>query len=142
MMPKPAMALRRASLFCAFCAGLAGCAGPAGSWNSDGATAFSLPEGISAQAAKDTVVIGKSTKADVMAALGKATEIRFDSGYEVWVYRDKRSRTATRAPTEFVILFAPSGVVKKTRSRAPDGVDSSVITPMRMNPGERSCACR
>jgi hypothetical protein len=121
-MPKPGMALRRASLVGALCAGVAGCAGPAGSLNPEGGTAFSLPEGITAQAAKDTVVIGKSTKADVMAALGKATEIRFDSGYELWVYRDKGSRTAIRMPTEFVILFAPSGVVKKTRIRPPDGV--------------------
>ncbi len=122
MMHRPAKALRRASLACALGAGLAGCAGPGGLLNSDGAAAFSLPESMSAQAAKDTVVAGRSTRSDVKAALGKATGIRFDSGYEVWVYRDKGSRTATGAPTEFVILFAPSGVVKKTRIRPPDGV--------------------
>jgi hypothetical protein len=124
MMPKPGMALRRASLVAALCASVAGCAGGAGSLNSEGAAAFSLPEGISAQAAKDTVVVGQSTKADVMAALGKAIEIRFDSGYEVWVYRKRGSGGATRTPTEFAILFAPSGVVKKTRVRPPDGTPS------------------
>jgi hypothetical protein len=56
--------------------------------------------------------IGKSTKAEVLAALGETLVISFDSGYEVWVYR-------LRAPAaEFVILFAPSGVVARTRVRA------------------------
>ena len=63
---------------------------------------------------RDAVVIGKSTKADVRAALGDTLAITFDNGYEVWVYRLDRDTTA-----EFVILFAPSGVVAKTRIR-PD----------------------
>ncbi|MES2950867.1 MAG: hypothetical protein V4858_20215 [Pseudomonadota bacterium] len=57
-----------------------------------------------------------STQAEVLAALGPATEINFDSGYAVWVYREKPAASdADRA--EFVILFAPNGVVKKTRLR-------------------------
>jgi hypothetical protein len=60
------------------------------------------------------VVIGKSTKADVRAALGDTLTIGFDNGYEVWVYRLDRNTTA-----EFVILFPPSGIVAKTRIR-PD----------------------
>ena len=63
---------------------------------------------------RDAVVIGKSTKADVRAALGDTLAISFDNGYEVWVYRLDRDTTA-----EFVILFAPSGIVAKTRIR-PD----------------------
>ena len=42
--------------------------------------------------------------------------VKFDSGFEVWVYRNKSPETKA-APGEFVILFAPSGVVKKTRLR-------------------------
>lgn len=61
---------------------------------------------------KDAVTIGKSTKADVIAALGETLVISFDTGYEVWVYRLAHARTA-----EFVILFAPSGLVAKTRIR-------------------------
>jgi hypothetical protein len=82
----------------------------------------------------DAAAIGRSTKADVRAALGDTLVIGFDSGYEVWVYRlvnDGRSgarapeaitRTAPHSPprwrnAEFVVLFAPSGVVAKTRIR-------------------------
>ncbi|MEO8144421.1 MAG: hypothetical protein ABI654_09425 [Betaproteobacteria bacterium] len=56
------------------------------------------------------VVVGNSTKAEVVAALGKTTIVSFDSGFEVWLYKrpDK---------TELVILFAPSGVVTKSRIR-------------------------
>jgi hypothetical protein len=79
--------------------------------------------------AHDAVVAGTSTKADVIAALGATLAIRFDSGYEVWVYRlsenvlgEQFPRRASDkawpwAPAEFVILFAPSGVVAKTRIR-------------------------
>lgn len=72
--------------------------------------------GMSMRTAYDTVVAGKTTQAEVVAALGPATEIQFDSGYAVWVYRVRAAEPdADRA--EFVILFAPSGVVKKTRLR-------------------------
>ena len=69
------------------------------------------------------VTIGKSTRADVIASLGETLVISFDNGFEVWVYRlaqDKR--------TEFVILFAPSGHVVKTRMR-PAPLVSSVFAP-------------
>ncbi len=95
---------------------------------------------------KHAVVPGTSTKADVIAALGETLVIRFDSGYEVWVYRldDGTSgegtpsapwlrRAATpEASAEFVILFAPSGVVTKTRIRpAPANVARGTL---RMSP--------
>jgi hypothetical protein len=72
---------------------------------------------IPADSVKKAVAIGKSTKADVIAALGETLVISFDSGFEVWVYRlgsDKAKRGTTG---EFVILFAPSGLVAKTRIR-------------------------
>ena len=80
----------------------------------------------------DAVVIGRSTKADVIAALGESLAIRFDNGYEVWVYhladdtpagerRRGKSGSADNArpgeSAEFVILFQPSGIVAKTRMR-------------------------
>ena len=80
---------------------------------------------------KDAVAIGKSTKTDVIAALGETRVISFDTGYEVWVYRLANYTPANpapaqriasekawpRTPAEFVILFAPSGLVAKTRIR-------------------------
>jgi hypothetical protein len=71
---------------------------------------------LSMQAAQEFMVIGTTTQAEALSALGPATEIQFDSGYTVWVYRARVEQPdADRA--EFIILFAPSGVVKKTRLR-------------------------
>jgi hypothetical protein len=74
-------------------------------------------EVLSAQAAANAVTIGKSTKAEVRAALGEAVAIDFESGYEVWVYRERLREKATPPAPEFVLLFAPSGVLTKTRMR-------------------------
>ena len=71
---------------------------------------------MSMQNASDTVAVGKTSKADVLAALGPATVINFYSGFEVWLYRAK-SREPAEAKAEFVILFAPDGMVRKTRLR-------------------------
>ncbi len=90
---------------------------------------------IPADSVRDAIALGKSTKADVIAALGETLVISFDSGFEVWVYRlasdtpaktvqaqgvartgsQKGAGPATTA--EFVVLFAPSGLVAKTRIR-------------------------
>ena len=71
---------------------------------------------MSMQSAQDAIVSGHTTQTEARAALGPATEVRFDSGYAVWIYRAPAAKPgADRA--EFVILFAPSGIVKKTRMR-------------------------
>ena len=91
---------------------LQGCAG-------GGADTYVQPfrdKSMSLQGAVGAIVPATSTKADVLAALGPATVVRFDSSYEVWVYRDKPARAAVPG-NEFVILFSPEGVVKKTRTR-------------------------
>ena len=64
------------------------------------------PPPLSASKAK--IALG-NTKAQVRAALGTTNEVAFDSGYEVWAYR--------QAPEELVLLFDPSGVLTKTRLR-------------------------
>lgn len=71
---------------------------------------------MSLQAASDLVAIGKTTKTEALAALGPATVVKFDSGFEVWVYRVK-APNADVAPAEFVILFTPEGIASKTRLR-------------------------
>ena len=55
-------------------------------------------------------------KPDVQARLGPAEVLRFDSGYEVWVYRTKSAPEA-RATPELVLLFDPSGQLAKLRAR-------------------------
>ena len=119
----------------AFCACVARCAVPGASPVTTGTAAANT---ISARNARDAITIGKSTKADVIAAFGKTTVVSFDSGFEVWVYQITGERVTgktaakaswverilhagsekeTRGKTEFVVLFAPSGVVAKTRIR-------------------------
>jgi hypothetical protein len=71
---------------------------------------------VTAQAVAANVAVGKTTRAELIAALGKTTSIRFDSGYEVWVYQYRND--AANAPSELVVLLAPSGIVAKTRIRA------------------------
>ena len=94
---------------------LAGCAG-SDLLNMGAQTpAFKNPA-VSMQNAGDAIVVGKTRKAEVLAALGAAEVINFDSGFEVWVYRS-RSRAPAHTKQEFVILFTPDGVVKKTRLR-------------------------
>ena len=104
-----------ASLAFAVGTGGAGCA-------TSGGTEPTLTQAtaIPSRAASDRIEIGKSTKADVMAALGKTTAITFDSGFEVWVYHIASASEGRGEPgkTEFVVLFAPSGVVTKARVRA------------------------
>ncbi len=72
-------------------------------------------------AASDVVgalVPGRSTRADLVAALPKARMLRFDSGYEVWVERDRPERLEAALP-ERVILVDPAGVVAKVRVGLP-----------------------
>jgi len=99
-------------------AALAGCAGPGSSRHLQaGAPGVVSPAAITPQGAKDAIAIGRSTKGDVAAALGKPIAIAFDSGWEVWVYRWPGAQPTARAATELVVLFPPSGVVSKTRIR-------------------------
>ena len=74
---------------------------------------------LSMQAASDTIKLGKTTQADVLTTLGPATVVKFDSGFEVWVYRGHTPRPADaeKAPAEFVILFTPQGIASKMRLR-------------------------
>ena len=118
MRTRPATGFRSciASILTFFCClWLVGCAGPGQFGGGPEAPPFSNPT-LTMQSASDSITVGKSTKADVMAALGATTVINFDSGYGVWVYRAK-SREPAEAKAEFVILFSPDGVVRKTRLR-------------------------
>lgn len=94
------------------CVALAGCAGPGGMFGAPGKSHPFRELGMSMEGARDAITPGRSTKADVLAALGEATVVRFDSGFEVWAYREDPPDGA-----ELVILFAPSGTVTKMRIR-------------------------
>ena len=100
------------------CLCVAGCASPSAGSNTQAAVPAFRDPAMSMQSANEAITIGTSTRAEVLAALGPAIVVKFDSGYEVWAYRKKspeRSPEKAATPAELVILFAPSGVVKKTR---------------------------
>jgi len=114
----------------ALCIGIASCAAP------PAATGVVM---ITAPGKQQAIRAGQSSKADVAAALGNTKVLRFDSGFEVWIYRLNDQRAAEMAgpdslaskaimgqaglvreadsSAEFIVLFAPSGVVAKTRVR-------------------------
>lgn len=102
------------------CVGCAGCAGLSlfdPSAGRPGSVPMATALSLAPQAAMEMIVIGKSSKADVSCALGRATVISFDSGYEVWVYRWAAADRTTRAASELVVLFEPSGLATKVRVR-------------------------
>lgn len=76
------------------------------------------PPGTQAPLARLTegVVPGRTTRAELLAAFGATKSVRFDSGYEAWVYQ---SPAGGGRYAEFVILLNPQGVVAKTRTRPP-----------------------
>ena len=111
--------MQRASLWLAAGLLLTGCAGAPSPRKAE-ASVFKDPA-LSITAARDRIVPGRSTKQDLLDALGPAEVIAFESGYAVWVYREAapRSRSA-RVPAEgaqLVVLVAPSGLVEKVRLR-------------------------
>jgi hypothetical protein len=58
-----------------------------------------------------------SSKAEVLAAFGEASVIRFDSGYELWAYDFGPPQKPRLAHEELVLLFDRSDVVRATRLR-------------------------
>jgi hypothetical protein len=108
-------ALALVAVLCGGCTGAGGLLGP----SVQGRGAVHTPSGqsVTAQEALTKVALGRSTKADVLSALGEAITIHFDSGHEVWVYRWPGRDETPRGATELVLLFDTSGVVTKARVR-------------------------
>lgn len=84
-----------------------------------GAPQFSGQPGLTVTEAAQRVIPGQSTRAQVAAALGPGETLRFDSGWEVWVYRARGARPPGAAP-ELLVLFGPDGVARKLRVRPAD----------------------
>lgn len=64
--------------------------------------------------ARAAVTPGTSTRAEVITALGEGAAVRFDTGWEVRVYRDRRT-DANTSPAELVVLFSPGGIAQRVR---------------------------
>ena len=87
-------------------------------WLAGCASQSAVPPGaqVAAERLQQAVVAGQTTKAQLLAAFGPTTNVRFDSGYEAWVYQ---SPAGGGKFTEFVVLIDPAGRVAKTRTRLP-----------------------
>ena len=75
----------------------------------------SMDEPSTVRTAAAGIEPGESTKADVREQLGPPKVIDFASGYEVWVYRTLSPETKAMT-SERIVLFAPSGLVQKSRA--------------------------
>ena len=109
--------MKRAGFTAAACLWVAGCALPYGTFEEEVSAPAFRDAGMSVEQARGAIVAGKSTKAEVVSALGSATVIRFDSGYEVWVYR--ANSASEQGKSELIVLFDPAGLVKKSRIHTP-----------------------
>lgn len=102
---------------CALAAVLTGCA----------ATGNGAVRSLTPEHASRTIVIGKSSKADIGAAFGTATVTSYAGGYEVWLYQVGYAKVVDSLPyvnlllnsadnrKELSILFDHGGLVKKYR---------------------------
>lgn len=105
------------ALVCACCCAVTGCA----------STGNGAVTTLTAERAAQTIVIGRSTKADIGAAFGAASITPYAGGYEVWLYQIGYSKTIDAVPyvnlllssadnrKELSILFDRNGVVRKYR---------------------------
>jgi len=82
------------------------------------ATQNAAPPGaqVPAERLQQTVIAGQTTRAQLLAEFGPTKNVRFDSGFEAWVYQ---SPSGSGQFAEFVVLIDPAGIVAKTRTRAP-----------------------
>jgi hypothetical protein len=64
---------------------------------------------------EQAAVPGQGSRAEILAALGPATRVRFDSGMEVWMYRYRAGDGDAAHGGEFVLLFGADGLLKKVR---------------------------
>jgi hypothetical protein len=92
-----------------------GCAGPGGIVSGPAQPPFRDPA-LSVQDAAQALAPGRTTRQEVLDRLGPGEAIRFDTGYEVRVWRPK-GKGDPRASPELVVLFAPDGLVHKVRAR-------------------------
>ena len=67
-----------------------------------------------------TVVPGRTTRAELLAAFGPTKAIVFDSGYEAWLYE---ANAGAGRHTELVLLLDRAGIVQKMRRRPPYPTD-------------------
>jgi hypothetical protein len=109
--------MRRADRALLLCAALAACAAPGPSGNAPPAGPTFAEPGLGVEAAAARVVPGRSTRQEVQAALGPAETLRFETGWEAWVYRGKDERGQAADGAELVLLFEPGGVLQKARVR-------------------------
>jgi len=105
--------LHAAALMVALGTFIVGCAGPQERPANEDPPPF-RDAALTIPTAAGMVVAGTWSRDDVITALGEGNTVRFDSGHEVRLYRDKRT-DASVSPAELVVLISPGGVVQKLR---------------------------
>jgi outer membrane protein assembly factor BamE (lipoprotein component of BamABCDE complex) len=100
------------------CVGLAACAVPRLPGDAPRVRPPFADARLTAEAAAERLAVGRSTRQQVAALLGPGETLRFDSGWEAWVYRSHGARGDAVDGPELVLLFEPAGVLRKARVRA------------------------
>jgi hypothetical protein len=67
-----------------------------------------------------SVVPGRTTRAELLAAFGPTKAVSFGSGYEAWLYE---AEAGAGRHTELVLLLDRDGIVRKIRRRPPYPTD-------------------
>jgi hypothetical protein len=86
------------------------------------ATSQAPPAMLADQARVTAAIAPGATRASVQAALGPATAITFDSGYEVWLYQVARPGGQH---AEQVLLFNRAGLLSRSRLREPTAASAN-----------------
>ena len=88
---------------------LAGCAAGPGLTGAGGDERVRFRDpALTVPAAAQLLAPGRTTRQELLDRLGPAETVRFDSGYEVWVYRARGARDPRTAP-ELVLLLDRGG---------------------------------
>ncbi|MBA2964429.1 MULTISPECIES: hypothetical protein [Ramlibacter] len=106
---------------CATVACLAGCAGAGVPGDAARVRPPFADAHLGVEAAAQRLAVGRSTRQEVAALLGPAETLRFETGWEAWVYRTHDERGDPVDGPELVLLFGPAGVLQKARVR-PGGM--------------------
>jgi hypothetical protein len=110
------------------------------SWPNDTLVQFEYMDDAPAPAAD-----GLSTKAEVITALGIGKAVRFDSGYEIRIYRTRsvspEEKKSAPLLTERVFLFGPTGATLKSRTSVRPAKPPSPSPEARL-PGPAPFAAR
>ena len=90
------------------------------SWPDDTLVVYDYAQAADARPAPQGLQVGATKQDEAQSRLGAPERVRFDSGDEVWVYRDQGRDSRRRDPREtpeLALLFDREGVLRQAAER-------------------------